>query len=198
MNSRSRKARRLQRPPDGPRLAIPPFPHGVQERLTFGSTTADIEDVENHGPASSISPAAFAKAMDGVLNGPRPGLPMIAISPPFTSHNIPPTCLTPSPRSLALGTNDQPDWWFPTGDLVLGVESLMFRVHKQILARHSAVFEDMFALSEPSGDCDNVENVPRVQLHDSASDWMETLAWLYNGRFARLPLAMSIRQPNTA
>jgi hypothetical protein len=176
VDSRPRKTRKLgERPPAA--LVIPALPHVVQGRRPF-NIAADMEDVDDQGPAS-ISPAAFAEAMDGVLT--TSDTPTITVSPPF----IPRTILAPSTPSTHSFTFVSNDWWFPTGDLVLGVENLMFRVHKRVLAQHSVVFEDMFALSEPSSDCEVVENVPVVQLHDAAADWMETFSWLYTGRFAK-------------
>lgn len=74
----------------------------------------------------------------------------------------------------------QSDWWLTSGDIVLGVESLIFKVHKKVLAEHSSVFEGMFTLSAPSeGDC--IEDIPFVQLYDSAGDWIEVLKWIYMG-----------------
>jgi hypothetical protein len=180
VDSRPRKTRKLgERPPAA--LIIPALPHVVQERPPYNIAT-EMEDVDNQGPAS-ISPAAFAEAMDGVLTtSDAPNLPTITISPPFIPQTIPVSTLNHSTQNFTFVSND---WWFPTGDLVLGVENLMFRVHKRVLAQHSVVFEDMFALSEPSSDCEVVENVPFVQLQDAAADWIETFSWLYTGRFAK-------------
>jgi BTB/POZ domain len=180
VGSRPRKTRKLgERPPAA--LIIPALPHVLQEPPPF-NIAAEKENVDNQGPAS-ISPAAFAEAMDGVLctTSDTPNLPTMTISPPFISQSIPAPSLNPSTQNFTFVSND---WWFPTGDLVLGVENLMFRVHKRVLAQHSVVFEDMFALSEPSSDCEVVENAPFVQLHDAAADWIETFSWLYTGRFA--------------
>lgn len=72
------------------------------------------------------------------------------------------------------------DWWLPAGDLVLGVENLLFRIHKSVLSESSIVFQDMFELSRPTPG-DNTDDLPFVRLHDAAGDWIETLKWLYNG-----------------
>lgn len=75
------------------------------------------------------------------------------------------------------------DWWLDTGDLVLGVENLMLKVHKRVLAEHSIIFGDMFDISQPELSNDGAENLPFVQLQDTAADWIETLKWLYTGTF---------------
>jgi BTB/POZ domain len=36
------------------------------------------------------------------------------------------------------------DCWFPDGNVVLQVESTLFRVHRSILSMHSEVFHGMF------------------------------------------------------
>ncbi|KAF7326190.1 BTB domain-containing protein [Mycena kentingensis (nom. inval.)] len=69
--------------------------------------------------------------------------------------------------------------WMPYGDLILEVESTRFRVNKDLLAKHSAVFATMFALPLPP-DEPMVEGCPVVKLHDSPKDWELFLDMLYD------------------
>ncbi|CCM06578.1 uncharacterized protein FIBRA_08856 [Fibroporia radiculosa] len=45
----------------------------------------------------------------------------------------------------------QPDkeFWFEDGNIVLGVETTAFRVHRSLLSRSSDVFRDMFDIPQP-------------------------------------------------
>ncbi|KAJ7637507.1 hypothetical protein B0H17DRAFT_1023463 [Mycena rosella] len=59
--------------------------------------------------------------------------------------------------------------WMPHGDIILQAESTQFRVHQDILAKHSSVFQDMFSLPQPPNE-ETLEGCPIVHLSDSAID----------------------------
>jgi len=40
-------------------------------------------------------------------------------------------------------------YWFNDGNVILQVENMQFRVHRGMLAHHSAVFKDTFGISQP-------------------------------------------------
>ena len=52
-------------------------------------------------------------------------------------------------------TNSPPEpcehLWFPDGNVVLATDTLLFKVHKGVLALQSSVFKDMFELSGAHG-----------------------------------------------
>ena len=50
--------------------------------------------------------------------------------------------------------------WFSRGDVVLSTDTILFRVHKDMLSLHSSAFKDMFDL--PSKDDKNTESVNSV------------------------------------
>lgn len=66
--------------------------------------------------------------------------------------------------------------WFDDGNVVLQVENTQFKVHKSVLALHSNVLRDMFALPQPSN-----EECPVVLHHDSCVDWDRVLGIFYDG-----------------
>lgn len=58
----------------------------------------------------------------------------------------------------------------------------VFRVHKSLLARHSPVFRDMFALpTDVGGQVDRYECAPLVVIQDSTGDIEALLLALYDG-----------------
>ncbi|KAJ7069306.1 hypothetical protein C8F01DRAFT_966474, partial [Mycena amicta] len=61
-------------------------------------------------------------------------------------------------------------FWMPHGDIILHAESTQFRVNKDVLARHSPVFEGMFSLTLPHDEPTN-EGCAVVRVMDSAKDW---------------------------
>lgn len=57
----------------------------------------------------------------------------------------------------------------------------VFRVHKSLLARHSPVFRDMFALPTDAGVQDQYEGLPLVIMQDRTSEIEPLLLALYDG-----------------
>ena len=94
---------------------------------------------------------------------------------------------SPSPPSRDLEER-HPTLWLEDGNVVLSAQStidktrtLLFRVHRSVLARQSQVFSYMFDL--PASGSQRLYDglgVPRIDLHDSAEDLEETLKVLYN------------------
>ncbi|KAG8825130.1 hypothetical protein FRC19_000385 [Serendipita sp. 401] len=132
--------------------AYPP-PTGVRMPVQ----TEPIEAID------SITPTAFSQAMINILIG----------------HD---TTIRDPDTSSSSQTRPQPslDFWLETGDIVLRVEYLIFKIHKNTLAEHSIIFSDMLNLGVPMAG-EQVEGVPYVELQDSAGDWIELLKWMYTG-----------------
>lgn len=80
-------------------------------------------------------------------------------------------------------------FWLSDGNIVLSVPSsvrkcsVLFRVHKSVLARHSTVFADMLSFGEsdaPATGPDAYEGLPLVTLpQESAEDWQKLLEIFY-------------------
>ncbi|KIJ64335.1 hypothetical protein HYDPIDRAFT_90957 [Hydnomerulius pinastri MD-312] len=70
-------------------------------------------------------------------------------------------------------------FWFPDGNIVLGVECKQFKVHRSKLMC-SLIFADMLELPQPEL-VENVDGSPVVNLpHDTVNDWRATLHWMYD------------------
>ncbi|KAJ6584609.1 hypothetical protein B0H19DRAFT_1105736 [Mycena capillaripes] len=75
------------------------------------------------------------------------------------------------------------EYWFDDGNIILQVESTQFRLTKSMLAMHSSVFRDMFAVPLPP-DEPTVENCPIVVLPgDTSQDWVQLLGVMYPKSF---------------
>ena len=83
-----------------------------------------------------------------------------------------------SRHSAEEGCITRSDIWFDDGNLVLQAENTQFKVHKSILAIHSHVFTDMFALPQPE-DSATADGCHVVQVPDRATDWQSLLSLLY-------------------
>lgn len=79
--------------------------------------------------------------------------------------------------------------YFPDGDIILSAisvaeslskTSVLLRVHKFILSHHSAVFKDMFSLSEVPEINKMYDGVPVVDMTDSAEDLVGLVTALYD------------------
>lgn len=80
--------------------------------------------------------------------------------------------------------------WLVDGNIVLAADSsmrdctLLFKVHKSVLAMHSNFFADMFTLPTPkelgSDKKDTFEGLPLIYCHDDAAeDWVKVLSAIY-------------------
>ena len=75
------------------------------------------------------------------------------------------------------------DFWYEDGNITLATRDVDFRVFKGILAEHSPVFKDMFAIPQPSGNPSptaQADDCPIIHLADSADDVHFMLMKLYN------------------
>ncbi|KAJ7134247.1 hypothetical protein C8R44DRAFT_848895 [Mycena epipterygia] len=79
--------------------------------------------------------------------------------------------------------------WMPYGDIILQAESTVFRVNRDILAKHSSVFEDLFSIPQPPNE-ETLESCPIVQLSDSAIDVQLLLTALYDPQSFNLVACM--------
>lgn len=76
---------------------------------------------------------------------------------------------TSSPTELCRLTRD-PDVWLEDGSVVLACQSIVFRVHKSILAAHCGVFQDMFAVYAPPEHEENYKGCPLIVMLDKPLD----------------------------
>ncbi|KAF7326074.1 BTB domain-containing protein [Mycena kentingensis (nom. inval.)] len=70
-------------------------------------------------------------------------------------------------------------FWMVYGHVILQAESTQFRVNRDLLLRHSPIFETMFSLPIPA-DEPRVEGCHVVQVTDTAQDWTEIFELMYN------------------
>ncbi|KAI0686101.1 hypothetical protein C8T65DRAFT_747543 [Cerioporus squamosus] len=65
------------------------------------------------------------------------------------------------------------EFWFDDGTIIIEARSVRFRIYKGILAEHSPVFADMFSIPQPAT-CDDVsagtQPCPVMELDDSPDD----------------------------
>ncbi|KAG6891551.1 hypothetical protein C0992_004409 [Termitomyces sp. T32_za158] len=82
------------------------------------------------------------------------------------------------------------DIWFHDGSVICRAERTLFKVHMSVLERHSAFFRDMFSMPQPrtgtdvisnQGMQDDIEELPIVDLHDTAEDVGNLLTAVYDG-----------------
>ncbi|KAF8578662.1 hypothetical protein K439DRAFT_1416998 [Ramaria rubella] len=69
---------------------------------------------------------------------------------------------------------------FDDGNIVLVAEGLTFRVHRSQMARHSPVFQDIFALPTTSATKDICDECLMVTLSDKADDITKLPRILYD------------------
>lgn len=95
--------------------------------------------------------------------------------------------------------------WLSDGNVILATKTLLFCVHKSVLAMRSSVFKDMFGLSSASdGDSEVIgivpelcEGIPMVSLEDEGKDVEHLLKTIYEARCAispSFPLLLLIRR----
>ncbi|KAL6298846.1 hypothetical protein BKA93DRAFT_923261 [Sparassis latifolia] len=72
------------------------------------------------------------------------------------------------------------DFWFEDGNIVLIANRTAFRVHQGVLSRHSEVLRSLFILGQPV-DEETMFGCPSVLLSDSPTDLQHLLRVLYDG-----------------
>lgn len=73
---------------------------------------------------------------------------------------------------------EQSQFWFTDGDIVIGVEGQLWKIHRSKLMC-SVIFADMLELPQPT-DIERMHGCPLVNLlQDSANDWIVVLTWMY-------------------
>ncbi|TFY78038.1 hypothetical protein EWM64_g5974 [Hericium alpestre] len=71
------------------------------------------------------------------------------------------------------------EFWLDDGNIILACGSTGFRAHQTVLAMHSSVFNDMFALGEPGPGDSVFEGCAVVEVTDSAEDILRMLKAVY-------------------
>ena len=81
--------------------------------------------------------------------------------------------------------NKRGDPWFDDGNIVLVTstddDSIAFKIHRGVLARHSEVFRSMFEVAEPPPDTESLERCPVVYMHDVPVELSIIIKALYDG-----------------
>ena len=107
--------------------------------------------------------------------------PDISDLPPLT---IPTSDALSAPKDLfqRFGCHESEEFWFADGTVILACESTAFRVHRGVLAMHSEVFRDMFAVGQSAPNSpgnETFDGCPVVRLQDEAEDIFNLLRTLY-------------------
>ncbi|EIN04255.1 hypothetical protein PUNSTDRAFT_138650 [Punctularia strigosozonata HHB-11173 SS5] len=71
--------------------------------------------------------------------------------------------------------------WYDDGNVVLASESVGFKVYRGLLAQHSAVFADMFAVCDHDTNIDPRYGCPLVYMPDPAEDLERLLSAIFHG-----------------
>ncbi|OJT07813.1 hypothetical protein TRAPUB_1296 [Trametes pubescens] len=95
--------------------------------------------------------------------------------------------LDPPAPDAALSMEQDLDFWFADGSIVVIAEGVGFRVHMSLLSRHSPVFRDIFAIIQPTqgkelGGGGSHQGVPVVHVTDSAHGMHCLLHAMYDSR----------------
>lgn len=98
------------------------------------------------------------------------------------------------------------DLWYSDGSVVLVAEKTAFRVHSTILAAHSEVFRDMFAIPQPilaDPDVEIYESCQVLHLQDSPADLGHFLKSIYDlsyfipGKKTKFPIVSAVLRLST-
>ncbi|EJD35496.1 hypothetical protein AURDEDRAFT_175425 [Auricularia subglabra TFB-10046 SS5] len=79
------------------------------------------------------------------------------------------------------------EFWFPDGSIVLGVENVLFKVHRSVLARQSELFEGMFESGTPGKDGEGCEALPLVLPDIGSKPFADLLSIIYGPRGGTVP-----------
>lgn len=143
-------------------------------QVTGGKRRREDEDSDVHSDSNEER---------AVASLPRRQAKRPALSPSLSTQTASLSLSTPplSPFTLHIRASFKP-YWYPEGDVLLVVADHMFKLPRTMLSC-SEIFEDMFALADPSL-CANEEEMydgcPVVHLEDRPSDWMTLLRWIDN------------------
>lgn len=89
------------------------------------------------------------------------------------------------------------DPWFEDGNIILVADgedesnSIAFKVHRGVLARHSEVFESMLVVAQPPPDTETVEQCSVLRMHDIPIELSNLVKALYDG-----PVHLYVRLPH--
>ncbi len=100
---------------------------------------------------------------------------MPTVLSPYLKQRVEPSLLNATDNAASTRS----DIWMPFGDIILQVESTQFRVNRDVLANHSAVFRYLFSVPQPPNEA-TVDGCHVVQLSYTAEDWGLILEMLYN------------------
>ncbi|TFK40674.1 hypothetical protein BDQ12DRAFT_733879 [Crucibulum laeve] len=84
-------------------------------------------------------------------------------------------------NDLSIGIRGEP--WFDDGNIILVTQDAptAFRLHRGVLARHSEIFQDMFAIPQPSSEVEMFEGCQVVRMYDNPSELSNLVKALYDG-----------------
>ena len=152
---------------------------GSPVQVTGSKRRRDDEDLDVHSDSATDQARPVAAL-------PRRQAKRQALSPSISTQTASLTLSTPplSPFSLHIRASFRP-YWFPEGDVLLVVADHMFKLPRSILSC-SEIFEDMFALADPSlclAEEEMYDGCPVVHLEDRPGDWMTLLRWIDNPEY---------------
>ena len=108
---------------------------------------------------------------------------IVTVSSAMTSTMIMKAALAPSCPSRST------DFWFDDGNVVLQVESTLFRVHRSILSMRSEVFQGMFSVPQPPAVDGDLANLSPTKGYDVYFAWTKSeygnslLSWINDYKF---------------
>lgn len=72
--------------------------------------------------------------------------------------------------------------WYDDGSIILATSTMLFRVYRGTLSRHSPFFRDLFSLPQPdAGNNENtLDGIPIVELHDDPTQLAHFLNTLHD------------------
>lgn len=139
------------------------------------------------GTSLSVMHGALARGCSEVSEAPTGFMPHTMI---MAQTAYPPTMSCESNKSRSPAgpeVVESSEIWLSDGNVIItAVEELQdqkvthaFKCHKSVLAAHSTVFSDMFALPQPLNGTESYAGLPVVQLADAYKDIRKLLRMLY-------------------
>ena len=72
-------------------------------------------------------------------------------------------------------------FWLEDGNIILSVQSKLFKIHKSILSLHSPFFKEMWDLPQPES-APQMDGVPILEMNGVESEnWKDFLELLHRG-----------------